>query len=356
MIVLSLCTDSLIAFKGAFLTCMGLFFLSLLNIFFKDPRPFWTSPLIKDNSHCYFDFGSPDAELFILTFYYSYIVIMYRFKFSSENSSKFVSGLLVFLLVACIGGAYFSGIANGVTYLHQSLTSQLFGFCYLVICLTFDREIHGLCEKSGFVLKSSRSKKFKLFFICLAMWVTLTIYYMACVTNYTVPQDWVLNIIAPGDECATRVREDYNFVLGLDASYQMSAMIFYVIGMVFGQSYNLNYVKPLNWVHTHWTKRAVRAIIGAFVAVGLYAFFYFLMRNNRDQSTVYFFRYALPAFVISFIMYGFFPVVCKKIGLVATHTPAIQISRSRSTTSRSKSTNDIHTFLQTSPGALRRSP
>jgi len=97
---------------------------------------------------------------------------------------------------------------------------------------------------------------------------------MACIANYTVPQDWVLNIIAPGDECATRVREDYNFVLGLDASYQMSAIIFYAIGMVFGQSYNLNYVKPLNWVHTHWTKRVVRAVIGTAIAAGLYSLFF----------------------------------------------------------------------------------
>lgn len=125
-------------------------------------------------------------------------------------------------------------------------------------------------------------------------------------------------------------------------------MIFYVVGMVFGQSYNLNYVKPLYWVHTHWIKRATRALIGAVLAVGLYAFIFFLMRNNRDQSTVYFFKYALPAFLISFIMYGVFPVVCKRMGLVATHIPTFQKPRSRSTISRSKSTNDIQNLLPTS--------
>lgn len=59
-------------------------------------------------------------------------------------------------------------------------------------------------------------------------------------------------------------------------------MIFYVVGMVFGQSYNLNYVKPLYWVHTHWAKRTARALIGAALAVGIYAIFLFVMRNNRD--------------------------------------------------------------------------
>lgn len=122
MIVLSLCTDSLIAYKSAFLTCLGLFFLSFFNLFFKDPRPFWTSDIIRENRHCYFDFGSPDAELFIITFFYGYNIIMYRFKFTSENSSKLVSGFSVFLLVLCTAGAYFSGVANGVTYIYQSLT------------------------------------------------------------------------------------------------------------------------------------------------------------------------------------------------------------------------------------------
>ena len=111
----------------------------------------------------------------------------------------------------------------------------------------------------------------------------------------------------------------------------MSAMIFYVIGMVFGQSYNLNYVKPLNWVQTHWTKRAARAVLGAFVATGLYALFFLFMRDNSDTATVYFFRNALPAFTISFIMYGVFPVLCKRLGLVASNNPSFTTPRSKST-------------------------
>jgi hypothetical protein len=100
------------------LTGMGLFLLSFFNILFKDARPFWTSPLITDNSYCYFDFGSPDAEIFLLTFFYGYILMMYRFKFQPENSSKLVSALFVLLLFVCTISAYFSGVANGVTYLH----------------------------------------------------------------------------------------------------------------------------------------------------------------------------------------------------------------------------------------------
>ena len=129
--------------------------------------------------------------------------------------------------------------------------------------------------------------------------------------------------------------------MGLDASYEISAIIFYAVGMVFGQSYNLNYVKPLDWVHTHWSKRVLRAILGSFVAVGIYLLFIFIMKNNRDQSTVYFFRYAFPALLISFFIYGVFPVVCLKLGLVETKTPKVEIYRSRSTISRSKSTNDL---------------
>jgi len=118
MIALFLYSDSLLAYKSTILTCFGLFILSLLNILFKDPRPFWTSDLISENAHCFFDFGSPDTELFILTFFYSYIIIMYRFKFAPEYQSTALTAFLISLLLLCIAGAYFSGVVNGVTYIY----------------------------------------------------------------------------------------------------------------------------------------------------------------------------------------------------------------------------------------------
>jgi len=111
--------------------------------------------------------------------------------------------------------------------------------------------------------------------------------------------------------------------------------------MVFGQSYNINYVKPLNWVHTSRLKRITRTILGVIIAAGLYAIPFTLLRNDRDQSTIFYLKFAFPAFMISFMMYGIYPILCKKIGLVDTISPIFDKPRSRSTVSRSKSTSDV---------------
>ena len=60
----------------------GLYFLTILNTFYKDGRPFWNVAKITSNGHCLYDFGSPSVTTFILTFFYSYILIMYRFKYT----------------------------------------------------------------------------------------------------------------------------------------------------------------------------------------------------------------------------------------------------------------------------------
>lgn len=134
-------------------------------------------------------------------------------------------------------------------------------------------------------------------------------------------------------------------MLGLDGSYDYSAIIFFIIGMVFGQSYNINYVRPLNWVHTSRKKRLTRTILGVIIAASLYAIPYQLLKNDRDQSTIFYLKFALPAFFISFTIYGIYPIFCKKIGLVEVIVPVFEKPRSRSTVSRSKSTSDIAGFM-----------
>jgi hypothetical protein len=84
--------------------------------------------------------------------------------------------------------------------------------------------------------------------------------------------------------------------------------------MGFGTSYSLVYVDCLDWVHTSVFLRILRAIIGGGIAIGIY--YLFLLIPANDNPTRYFFHYVLPALVLSFFIYGLFPVICQKIRLV----------------------------------------
>lgn len=109
--------DSLIAFKSAFLTCLGIYIVSIFNLFFKDGRPFWQVPQISSFADCVFAFASPDLSCFILTFYWGYVLIMHRLKFNKNPKSPLNLVILLFYILLTIA-IYFTGVAMGVTYLY----------------------------------------------------------------------------------------------------------------------------------------------------------------------------------------------------------------------------------------------
>lgn len=99
--VLFLAADSLIAFKTTLLYCFGLFFITVLKMFYLSPRPFWVDPSIKVlfQSSCNFDYGSPSTHLFNLLFFYGYSIFMYFLKYSENIYWPIVYLLYTFLVI-----------------------------------------------------------------------------------------------------------------------------------------------------------------------------------------------------------------------------------------------------------------
>ncbi len=84
--------------------------------------------------------------------------------------------------------------------------------------------------------------------------------------------------------------------------------------MGFGISYSLVYVDCLDWVHTVVYLRIIRAILGGGIAAGVYIGMLYIPAD--DNPTKYFFHFVMPSFIISFFIYGLFPVICQKCKLV----------------------------------------
>jgi hypothetical protein len=195
-----LCGDSLLAFKGAFLLCSGFFMLTALTMLIKDGRPFWNNDVVVPFGHCLFDFASPSDTTFVSTFFWLYMLINVRFKYTS-NPNKCLNALLVFAIIILNVWSFFNGAANGVNYIYQSLIGVFSAFVYLVLCMTFDKEIHRWCEKTGFILHSSRVKKFETFFACVAALSVVMVYYMFVYRAWDMPQNWVINAIFNDSIC-----------------------------------------------------------------------------------------------------------------------------------------------------------
>lgn len=162
--------DSWLAYKTTLVTCFGIFFISFLQMAFKSGRPFWDKVNIHSNGHCYFDFSGPSNSSFMMTFYWPYVIIMFLFKYY-KSPNKCLNWTLLFLLVLCWAELYLDCLVNGLDYIYQLVIGQMTGFCYLVAVLVFDEEVHRYCQKTGFLMRQSRSRKFYLFFFILGAFV-----------------------------------------------------------------------------------------------------------------------------------------------------------------------------------------
>ena len=115
--ILLLVADSLLTFKTTLLTTLGIYFLSMLQLAFKDGRPFWDVADISSNGHCKLDFASPSEGAYLMTFFWPYIIIMYLFKYSPAPRY-----LLNLILIAALFSYwilnYYQGLINGLTYIY----------------------------------------------------------------------------------------------------------------------------------------------------------------------------------------------------------------------------------------------
>lgn len=116
MILFYMLTDSLIAFKSAILTCFGIYIMTFLKLLYKDGRPFWTSDPIE-GFVCSFDFGGPAYHLFILTFFWSYNIVMQKMKYT-ERVNRWLVAFLFTAMVLMGVWIILAGIYTGTIYIY----------------------------------------------------------------------------------------------------------------------------------------------------------------------------------------------------------------------------------------------
>jgi hypothetical protein len=140
------------------------------------------------------------------------------------------------------------------------------------------------------------------------------IYYNCEIDSWTMPQAWV--VFATDDTCSLELLSSSSNRLGLDQTFFITSILFFIVGMGFGTSYSLVHVDCLDWVHTMLHLRLIRGFAGSALAFGIFTAFQQIPCN--DNPTRFFFLYALPALSLSFFIFGVYPILCQKIGLVKT--------------------------------------
>lgn len=161
------------------------------------------------------------------------MLIMGRYKYAGETN-KFVNAALITLIVILNLMVYMAGVINGSTYVYQSVIGTLSAFVYLVLCLIFEKEIHRWCEKTGFILQSSRMRKFQTFFGCLIAFTFYVLLYLSFKDTWDMPQNWIINASFNQKKCVENFNQRQNNRLGINQTFDETAILFFIIGMVFG--------------------------------------------------------------------------------------------------------------------------
>lgn len=69
-------------------------------------------------------------------------------------------------------------------------------------------------------------------------------------------------------------------------------------------------------MHSEVWRKLLRLVLGLSISIGIAYFFFFITQHSNDQATKFFFIFFLPNALISFFIFGFFPIICNRIGLV----------------------------------------
>ena len=114
---LAMFSDQVLAYKTMLLTTSGNFVIVLLNLAFKDGRPFWDLRDVRSHGQCVYYFGSPDLVAFNATFVWLYMICIYLFKYN-RNPYAIINISAITITVILWLAMYFESYANGVTYLY----------------------------------------------------------------------------------------------------------------------------------------------------------------------------------------------------------------------------------------------
>lgn len=312
--------DCLIAFKSTMVFLIGYYLILILKLSIGWPRPFWVDPEITTD-RCNITFSMPNCKVFDQIFFWNYQIYFVLWKYN-RKPNKIILGAAFFLnLVWTIFNTWVLAF-NGVNYLYVSVMSAIFAIIYLFVAIYFDDEIMRFCEKLGFIQKSSRYYKFYTLFASMILFIAVTILCSGIRDTWLEHTDWLINSVDDllNDSCRrhlTGSKHDVRF-LGNIETFDLSSMLFYIIGMVFGTTFSMaERVDALDWIRSSWKQRFARLILALLFSFSTYMLFNdkFFTVNSQVKSQYVFYQ-LLPKLIISFVIYGPFVVLCQNLGLV----------------------------------------
>jgi hypothetical protein len=179
----------------------------------------------------------------------------------------YFSYFLILILTVVVS---FSQLFLAQLYAYEILQSSLVTGVYLLIVITFDKEIMKLTEQIGFQKKLSRSYKFYLLFLVISLFILGTVLMSGMSDIWVRKQNWMFNVIDNSNTCQKKLKQSY-ILMGNSYTFNKSAQLWFLCGMGFGVSYSMTKINVLDWINSNIWIKACRMTM----AVGIYFVIYF---------------------------------------------------------------------------------
>lgn len=203
-------SDSLISYKTTMCYCIGVYMITMLQLLYIEPRPFWVNADINiPNGYCPISYAMPDQGTFNIIFFLSYTAFMQLYKYKRPDQRKSWQYRLAFFLIISFEIVYIAIHAFfGLNFMFQQFFSLLYTTIFLTVCINFDQEIMWLAETSGFISQTSRTYKFNIFF------VSITLFVIASTLNSGLGDAWTnnLNYVENAINVSAIIFSDFSFI------------------------------------------------------------------------------------------------------------------------------------------------
>jgi hypothetical protein len=238
---------------------LGMYLLTLVNLLYGEPRPFWVSSGIHGYK-CAKGYASPDNMLGMLVCVYFYTVLQY-----TKQAGNLLQRAALALGAVLVFGNSLAQMYEGMLYLHQVVTTLCYCFLIVSLSLIFDKQLSHIAYVSAFRYKENRVHSMYWYIATLALMLAAVTVFDLITMQRFINGRWVENA---NSSCEMQADLSY------DESFFGSAWVFYNLCLLNGSMFVGKYM-PEKWWDTNRYLSCLRTIITLGVAIGLR----FMFRN-----------------------------------------------------------------------------
>ena len=93
--------------------------------------------------------------------------------------------------------------------------------------------------------------------------------------------------------------------------------MFFLTAVTFGVSYSMTKINIVDWIHSKWYFRLIRATLATGIAYGIEKLF------ELNKSADWLVTDIMPDIVIGFFIFGPFVLICVRLGLISEFNSAV---------------------------------